>query len=134
MEKVGGDGQRAAVLSSSHARQIPWHPSPAAAGVYVKDLAAAGGCLMQLVRYEAGAKLAIAPACSPVFLHVLGGELIHCGRRLWPGSTEVVGAGAEAGDSYTDVGCTFLLVSWNDPGRTRAQSNSHATGRSGSGT
>ena len=87
----------------------PWRPSPRAPRVYVKDLGMANGWVMQLVRYDAGGVAPIEGASAGAFVYVVHGELIYCGRRLWPGATAIVPPGA-ADDARSDSGCTLLCV------------------------
>lgn len=103
-----GNGNRREV-ASVNSRALPWRPSAAAPRVHSKDLGRAGGRRMELLRFEAGASLTIDAGGGAVFLYVLEGELLLRGRRLWPGSAEIIGAGAAA-ESSSDVGCIFLRV------------------------
>lgn len=98
------------------ARRIAWRPSPVAARIYLKDLLAAPDWSMQLVRYDAGGRLALGDGGRAFLIYVLDGELILGDRRLWPGSALAAAAGASPGDSRSDVGCTILLLQGDRPG------------------
>jgi len=86
-----------------------WRPSPAAARIYLKDLAAADGWQMQLLRCDAGGRVPLPPDERPRFIYVLDGELLHGGHRLWPGAVWVDTAGAAPVESHSDIGCTLLV-------------------------
>jgi len=77
--------------------------------VYLKELGASDGWRVELVRFGAGGAMTIA-AAGPYLLYVLDGELIHRGRRMWPGAACHEARDAEPGTSYSDIGCTMLVV------------------------
>jgi anti-sigma factor ChrR (cupin superfamily) len=89
---------------------VPWRPSTMASGVVVKDLAAADGWEMQLVRCAPGARFPVHTHAGPEFLYVLEGELVQAGRRLGPGWAGVAAAGSVDDDVRSDTGCVFVLV------------------------
>jgi anti-sigma factor ChrR (cupin superfamily) len=87
-----------------------WRASIFAAGVEVKDLGAANGRAMQLVRFPPGTAFPAHKHEGPEFVYVLEGELIQNGRRLGRGWASVSAAGTVDDDVRTERGCTFLLV------------------------
>src|SRR5262249_25493343 len=88
---------------------VAWRPSPAAARVYLKELGASDGWRVELVRFDAGGAMTIAEA-GPYLLYVLDGELIHRGRRMWPGAACHGARDGVPRTSYSDVGCTMVVV------------------------
>ncbi|MBX3026369.1 hypothetical protein KF840_15785 [bacterium] len=110
-----------------------WRPSPAAPRVFERDLGVVAGWWLRLFRFAPGATLAIA-GVEPHLLFVLDGELIHGGRRLWPGRSAVAVTDAAEGPAHSEVGCTLLVVSPAEDGRQPSCPRSQAVGRSGSGT
>lgn len=93
----------------ANARSIAWRPSPVAPRVHLKDLAAAAGWVMRMVRIAPGGVWGLEAAPAPRFIYVLDGELLYRGARAWPGAVIVdpPGASAEAG---SEAGCTLLAV------------------------
>ena len=97
-------------LRSVNTADLPWRPSTFAPGVFVKDIAAADGWEMQVVRFEPGARFPLHTHERPEFLFILEGELVQGGRRLGPGWASVASAGSVDEDVHSDTGCTFVLV------------------------
>ena len=89
---------------------LPWKPSTFAAGVFVKDVAVTGGMEMQILRFEAGARLPHHQHDCPEFIYVLQGELIMAGQHLGAGSASVASPGSEHADVHSDTGCVVVLV------------------------
>jgi anti-sigma factor ChrR (cupin superfamily) len=89
---------------------LPWRPSTAGPGVFVKDIAVTDGWEMQIVRFEPGARAAVHAHEFPEFLFVLEGELVQAGRRLGPGWASVAAAGTVDDDVRSETGCVFVLV------------------------
>jgi uncharacterized RmlC-like cupin family protein len=87
-----------------------WRASTFAAGVEVKDLGAANGRAMQLVRFPPDTVFPAHKHEGPEFVYMLDGELIQNGRRLGRGWASVSAAGTIDDDVKTERGCTFLLV------------------------
>ena len=95
---------------------LPWRPSRAAAGIFLKDVAAADGWEMQIVRLEPGTRFPTHTHTGPEFLLVLEGELVQAGRHLGPGWASVASAGTVDDDvTRTRAACS---CSWTalDPG------------------
>lgn len=88
----------------------PWRASAFAAGVEVKDLCAADGRAMQLVRFHPGAAFPLHEHAGPEFIYVMEGELIQNGRRLGRGWASVASAGTVDRDVRSETGCLFLIV------------------------
>ena len=97
-------------FSFTDGESAPWRPSTLAAGVEVKDLGAAGGRAMQLVRFPPGAVFPVHRHEGPEFLYVLEGELIQNGNRLGRGWASVASAGTTDTDVRSETGCLFLIV------------------------
>jgi anti-sigma factor ChrR (cupin superfamily) len=89
---------------------LPWRPSRAAAGIFLKDVAFADGWEMQIVRLEPGARFPAHTHAGPEFLLVLEGELVQAGRHLGPGWASVASAGTVDDDVHSETGCLFVLV------------------------
>lgn len=88
----------------------PWRPSTFAAGVEVKDLGAANGRAMQLVRFPPGTVFPVHEHAGAEFVYVLEGELIQNGQRLSSGWASISAGGTTDDDVKSDAGCTFLIV------------------------
>jgi anti-sigma factor ChrR (cupin superfamily) len=95
---------------SVKADDLPWRPSTMAPGVFVKDIAVAGGWEMQIVRFEPGTRFPVHTHEQPEFLFILEGELVQAGRRLGPGWASVASPGSVDADVYSETGCVFVLV------------------------
>ena len=95
------------VVDTEH---LPWRPSAPATGVLVKDVAAADGWAMQVVRVEPGGRFPLHTHEHAEFLFVLEGELVQGGRSLGPGWASVAAAGSIDADVHSDTGCLFVLV------------------------
>ncbi|HEX8746416.1 MAG TPA: cupin domain-containing protein [Pyrinomonadaceae bacterium] len=91
-------------------KSVEWHASTFAPGVEVKDLGAANGRFMQLVRFPPGAVFPVHEHAGPEFVYVLEGELIQNGRRLGPGWVSVAQAGTVDEDVKSETGCVFLII------------------------
>lgn len=89
---------------------LAWQPSTFAKGLFVKDVAVAGGLEMQLVRMEPGASIPRHTHELPEFIYVLEGELQLAGRTLTRGWASIAAPGSEHLDVHSTDGCTFLLV------------------------
>ena len=89
---------------------LSWKASTFAAGVFVKDVALTGGLEMQLVRFDAGARLPLHEHELPEFIYVLDGELSIAGQQLRRGWASVASPGSVHTDVHSDTGCTFVLV------------------------
>src|SRR5262245_38822435 len=100
----------AAAAVITNARGLAWRPSPSALRIYFKHLASCAGWTMKLVRYDPGGTQRLQARPGPRFLYVVEGELIHAGQRLWPGAA-VADPPSSAVESYSDVGCTLLVLS-----------------------
>lgn len=87
-----------------------WHASTFAAGVEVKDLGAANGRAMQLVRFPPGTVFPVHKHEGPEFVYILEGELIQNGQRLGRGWVSVSSAGTVDDDVKSETGCVFLIV------------------------
>jgi anti-sigma factor ChrR (cupin superfamily) len=105
-------------VRSVNTDELPWRPSAFAAGVFVKDVATAGGWEMQIVRVEPGARFPMHTHEWPEFVFVLTGELVQAGRRLGPGWASVATAGSVDEDVHSDIGCVFVLVDRLTPAGT----------------
>ena len=81
-----------------------------AAGVEVKDLGAADGRVMQLVRFPPGTVFPVHKHAGPEFVYVLEGELIQNGQRLARGWVSVSAAGTVDEDVKSEKGCVFLII------------------------
>lgn len=88
----------------------PWHASTFAPGVEVKDLGAANGRSMQLVRFPPGTVFPTHKHAGPEFVYVLEGELIQNGQRLGRGWASVSQAETVDDDVKSETGCMFLIV------------------------
>ncbi|MDE2235038.1 MAG: cupin domain-containing protein [Gammaproteobacteria bacterium] len=89
---------------------LSWKASTFAAGVFVKDVAVSGGLEMQLVRFEAGARLPLHEHELPEFIYVLEGELSIGDQGLRRGWASVASPGSVHTDVHSDTGCIFVLV------------------------
>jgi anti-sigma factor ChrR (cupin superfamily) len=89
---------------------MPWRASAFAPGVEVKDLGAANGRTMQLVRCQPGATFPTHYHAGPELLYMLGGEAIQNGQRLGPGWAGVAERGTRDEHFRSETGCMFLLV------------------------
>lgn len=89
---------------------IEWKPSTFASGLFVKDIAVAGGSEMQILRFEPGTRLPLHEHECPEFIYVLEGELVVAGQRLGPGWASVANAGSVHADVHSDAGCMLVLV------------------------
>src|SRR6476469_4512885 len=97
-------------LFSVKSDDIPWKPSTWHPGLFVKDVAVAGGLEMQIVRLEPGVHLPLHTHQLPEFIYVLEGELVIGGERLTKGYVSVASAGSEHSDVHSETGCVFVLV------------------------
>ena len=97
-------------LFSVNTEDIEWKPSTWSPGVFVKDVAVAGGLEMQIVRLEPGVRLPLHTHELPEFIYVLDGELMLAGERLTRGCVSVASAGSVHSDVHSDTGCVFVLV------------------------
>jgi anti-sigma factor ChrR (cupin superfamily) len=88
----------------------PWRASTFAPNVEVKELGAANGRVMQLVRFPPGTVFPVHRHEGPEFVYVLEGELIQNGRRLGRGWVSVATAGTVDKDVKSETGCVFLIV------------------------
>lgn len=88
----------------------PWCASAMAAGVEVKDMGAANGRSMQLVRFPPGTHFPVHEHEGPEFVYVLEGELIQNGRRMRRGWACVAAAGTTDTDVKSETGCIFLII------------------------
>ena len=89
---------------------VAWRASTFAAGVEVKDLGAANGRAMQLVRFPPGAIFPPHEHAGPEFVYIIEGELIQNGNRMGRGWASVASAGTVDGDVRSETGCIFLIV------------------------
>jgi anti-sigma factor ChrR (cupin superfamily) len=89
---------------------LPWQPSTFANGLFVKDIAIAGGLEMQLVRMEPGAQIPPHTHDLPEFIYVLEGELQLAGQTLSSGWVSIAAPGSQHSDVHSVNGCTFILV------------------------
>ena len=92
------------------AASVPWRKSRFAAGVEVKDLCAANGRSMQLVRFAPGTSFPIHRHEGPEFLYLLEGEAYQQGQRLLPGWAAVAETGTVDENFHSPGGCLFLTV------------------------
>lgn len=89
---------------------ISWRPSAFAAGVEVKELGAANGRVMQLVRFQPGAVFPAHQHMGAEFIYVLEGDLIQEGQRLKRGWASVAPSGTGDDVVRSESGCMFLIV------------------------
>lgn len=89
---------------------VAWRPSTMAAGVEVKDLGAADGRFMQLVRFPPGTVFPVHRHAGPEFVYVLEGELSQNGQSLKRGWASVSSAGTVDADVKSETGCVFLII------------------------
>ncbi len=89
---------------------LPWQPSTLVSGMFVKNIAVAGGFEMQLVRMEPGARIPPHTHELPEFIYVLEGELQLAGEALTAGCVSIAAPGSEHLDVHSTKGCTFVLV------------------------
>lgn len=89
---------------------LPWQPSVLTPGMFVKNVAVAGGFEMQLVRMDAGATIPRHTHVLPEFIYVLAGDLRIGGQALGAGAASIAAAGSEHVDVHSETGCTFVLV------------------------
>lgn len=99
-------------FSDSHA--LPWRASTLAAGVSVKDLGAANGRAMQLVRFAPGTAFPLHTHSGPEFVYLLEGDATQEGQRLLPGWASVAAAGTVDTAFHSAGGCVFLTVYSDD--------------------
>jgi hypothetical protein len=92
------------------AMSLPWRPSTVVEGVDVKDLGAANGRVMELVRCRPGTTFPTHHHVGPEFLYLLEGEAIQNGQRLRPGWAGVAAAGTIDADFHSETGCVFLII------------------------
>lgn len=92
------------------ANLAPWRPSTLADGVEVKDLGAADGRSMQLVRFAPGASFPLHRHDGPEFIYLLEGAAIQEGRQLSAGWASVAAAGTTDAGFRSPDGCVFLTV------------------------
>lgn len=96
--------------SFTNANALPWRPSTFADGVSVKDLGAANGRAMQLVRFAPGTAFPLHTHAGPEFVYLLEGEALQQGQRLLPGWASVGAAGTVDTAFHSPGGCLFLTV------------------------
>lgn len=89
---------------------LPWRPSTVVDGVDVKDLGAANGRTMELIRCRPGTIFPTHHHVGPEFIYLLAGEAIQNGQRLRPGWAGVAAAGTIDEDFHSDTGCVFLII------------------------
>lgn len=94
----------------THADALPWRPSTVADGVSVKDLGAANGRAMQLVRFAPGTAFPLHTHDGPEFVYLLEGEAVQQGQRLQPGWAAVAATGTVDQAFHSPAGCVFLTV------------------------
>src|SRR5262245_7938347 len=104
---------------TTNAAALPWKASADVAGVEVKDLGAADGRAMQLVRCGAGVIFPMHRHVGPEFIYVLEGVVIHDGRRFGPGWARVAEGGTLDVDFRSETGCVFLIVYDESPPEDR---------------
>ena len=87
-----------------------WRQSTFAEGVEVKDLGAADGREMQLVRFAPGTSFPLHDHGGPEFIYLLDGEAYQQGQQLLPGWAAVASTGTTDDKFHSPTGCLFLTV------------------------
>lgn len=102
----------------TNANTLPWRPSAFAQGVSVKDLGAANGRAMQLVRFAPGTAFPLHTHSGPEFVYLLEGDATQEGQHLRPGWASVAAAGTVDTAFHSAGGCIFLTVYSDEEGPT----------------
>jgi anti-sigma factor ChrR (cupin superfamily) len=92
------------------ASNMTWRESSFAKGVQVKDLGAAEGRSMQLVRFAPGASFPLHRHDGPEFIYLLEGAAVQEGQLLQAGWASVAATGTTDHAFHSPTGCVFLTV------------------------
>lgn len=94
-----------------NSNDVPWRASSFAEKIWVKDLGQADGYALQIVKFESGAKFPAHHHHKAEFMYILEGELIQNNHVLKSGFVSIAQAGTHDESVYTNMGCTFLILS-----------------------
>ncbi len=89
---------------------IPWRKSDVAEGVEVKDLGAANGTSMQLVRFAPGTRFPVHTHVGPEFVYMIEGSATQNNQLLESGWASTAERGTVDDEFFSSEGCTFLTV------------------------